>query len=427
MSFEVDVGFIIEDDAEALTSTLRVNLFSAHPLVISGAWSLNATYHLLGQLADSANLVVISPYIAEGPRWLKHVSLGLNASFNPFKPVGDKLVYAHFVADAFKGAFNLNNAQTSSLRRALTRTYLTGKDPTIEDITSALELESNELTNRDAVELIEIVEAMGRGRLGAACSSHFELTNIQALISMYELPPSYASLISMAILMHLLKSGFKGVVTLCDVDILKEFIGSAWKNLIDLLNKMRAESSIVIACANGTSSIPLELRAGARMAIMGSPITPEDVRYVSAVVGRRYLRLLNSKERFAYSLAYSSGVVEVPLEETAKISAIEELKVPVEVPKSMLQAKLGNKAKMAYEVLNFLRDGASTRDSVISYAIHRLDVSSMEASKLVNALLIHGLANEVVGADGKYWLKITVRGLNALEELEALEGWLIRE
>lgn len=426
MSFVVEVGSVVDEDTGALVNSLKVDLSKVQPMIIGGNWSLNATCHLLKQLVDSMDLVVISPYAVEAPQWLRHVSLGLNASFNLFKPIGDKLTYAHFVAEAFRGAFNLNNAQVSALRRALTRVYLSSKEPTIEDVTSSLEVESTELTNRDAVELIEIVETMKRGRLGAACSGHLELANLQAIISMSELPPSYASLLSMAMTMHVLKSNFRGVLVLCDVDLLREFAGSAWKNLVDLLSKARVESSIIIACSSSISSVPLDLRAKARMTIAGIPMIPEDVRYVSTMVGRRALRLLNGKERFAYNFALSSGVVEVPLEETVEMHVVEELKAPLEAPRSMLQAKLGNKAKMAYEVLSFLRDGASTRDSAISYAMHRLDLSSLEASRLVNALIIHGFANEVVGADGKYWLKITVRGLNALEEIEALEGWLIR-
>lgn len=427
MNLTVEVGWIIDEETEALVDKLRIDLSNAHPLLIGGTWSLNAAYHLLEQVADSTSLVMISPYIAESPQWLRHVSLGSNASFNLFKPVGDKLTYVHFIADVFKGAFNLNNAQTSALRRALMRAYLSSKEPTVEDVVSALEIESMELANRDAIELVEIVETMGMSKLGAACRGHYELTNIQALVSMSELPPSYASVLSMVILMHLMKNSFKGVVALCDFDIIKEFVGSAWKNLVDLLNKMRAEHTIIIACTNSVSSIPLELRARARMTIVGSPITPEDARHISIMISQRALKLLSSKERFAYNFISSKGIVEVPLEETVKIHVAEELKAPLEAPRSMLHAKLGNKAKMAYEILSFLRDGASTRDSVISYAMHRLDVSSLEASRLVNALLIHGLASEVVGADGKYWLKITVRGLNAIEELEALEGWLTRE
>jgi len=423
----VEVGWIVDGDADALVDTLRIDLSNVHLLTVSGAWSLNATCHLLGQVAGSVNLVVVSPYTAEGPQWLRHLSLGLNASFNPFKPVGDKLAYSHFIADIFKGAFSLNNAQTSALRRALMRAYLSSKEPTAEDVLSALEIESTELTNRDSIELIEIVEAMCRGRLGAACTNRLELTDLQAIISMSELPPSYASILSMAMLMYLVKNGFKGVVVLCNLDVLREFIGSAWRNFVYLVNKMKVEPLTIIACTSSASFTPLELRTRAHMIIVGSPLTPEDAKYVSAMVGRKRLKLLNSKERFAYNLISSSGVIEIPLEETVKMHVEEELKALLEAPRSMLHAKLGNKAKMAYDILSFLRDGASTRDSVISYAMHRLDVSSLEASRLVNTLLIHGLASEVVGADGKYWLKITVRGLNALEELEALEGWLTRE
>lgn len=426
MNLYVDVGWVIDEDSETPVNELRVDLSSVHPLVVGGAWSLNAAYHMLGQLVDSTDLVVISPYADEAPRWLRHLNLGLNASFNPFKPVGDRSAYAHFIASVFKGVFDLNNAQTSALRRALMRIYLSGKEPIIENIISALEIESTELVNRDAVELVEIVETMERGRLGAACASQSELLNAQAVISMSELPPSYASILSTAILMHALKGGFKGVLTLCDVDLLKEFVGSAWRELAVLLDKMRCEGLTIIACTSSASSIPSGLKARARMIIVGSPITPEDVKSVSTIIGRRALKLLRGKERFAYSSTFSTGVIEVPLEETVKMHVVEELKAPLEAPRSTLHVKLGSRAKMAYEVLSFLRDGASTRDSVISYAMHRLDISSLEASRLVNALIIHGLASEVVGADGKYWLKITVRGLNALEEIEALEGWLVR-
>jgi hypothetical protein len=160
--------------------------------------------------------------------------------------------------------------------------------------------------------------------------------------------------------------------------------------------------------------------------MIGTPLAAEDARDLSIVLGRRVLKLLNSKERFAYKLVGSAGVVEVPLKETIKVAVAEEVELQPEAPRPTLYTKLGDKAKMAYEVLSFLRDGASSRDSVVSYAMHRLDISSLEASRLINSILTHGLASEVVGADGKYWLKITVRGLNAIEELEALEGWLAR-
>ncbi|MEM0317710.1 MAG: hypothetical protein QXO97_06920 [Candidatus Nezhaarchaeales archaeon] len=427
MSTVVEIGWIVDEDVNALMDSLRIDLSNAHPMVISGNWSLNAACHLLSQVAYSTNLAIISPYTAEAPQWLQHLCLGLNSSFNPFRPVGDKLVYAHFIADVFKGVFGLNNAQASALRRALIRAYLSNKEPAVEDVVSALEIESTELTNRDAVELIDIVEVMCRGRLKVACSDSLEITNLQAAISMSELPPSYSSILFMAMLMHLASNSFKGILVLCDLDVLKEFLGPAWRNFVHLFNRSRTGCSTIIACTSSVSSTPLELRARARMTVVGSPITSEDIKYVSAMVGRRALKLLNSRERFAYHLISSSGVVEIPLEETVTMHVEEELKVPLEAPRSMLHAKLGNKAKMAYEVLSFLRDGASTRDSVISYAMHRLDMSSLEASRLVNALIVHGLVSEVVGADGKYWLKITVRGLNAVEELEALEGWLTRE
>ena len=424
MSLVVEVGWVVDLSAEAVIDKLRVDLRSDRPLIISGAWNLNALSHLVEQVADSVDVVALSPYGDEVPRGLRHLSLGLNASFNPFKPIGDRTSYAIFVAEVFRGVFDLNGAQASALKRALMRAYSNGKEPSVEDVVSALEVESTELASRDAVDLIEVLEAMERGRLGAACRGG-ALEPCSA-ISMYELPPSYATAISMTVLMHALRGGFRGVVAVCDADLLEDFLGSARRLAIDLLNRLGVAGSTVIMCAGSASALPLELRSRSRALMIGAPLTAEDARDLSAVLGRRALKLINSRERFAYKLVGSTGVVEVPLKETVKVSVAEGAELPPEAPRPVLYAKLGNKAKMAYEVLSFLRDGPSSRDSVISYAMHRLDVSSLEASRLINALLTHGLASEVVGADGKYWLKITVRGLNAVEELEALEGWLAR-
>ena len=424
MSLVVEVGWVVDLSAEAVIDKLKVDLRSDRPLIISGAWSLNAASHLIEQAVDSAEVVALLPYTDEAPRGIQHLSLGLNASFNPFKPIGDRSSYAMFVSEVFRGVFDLSGAQASALRRALVRAYSGNKEPSVEDVISALEVESAELASRDAVDLMEVLEAMERGRLGAACRGG--ALELRSAISMSELPPSYATAISMTILMHALRSGFEGVIEVCDVDLLEGFLGSARRLAIDLLNRLSAAGSMVIMCAGSASALPLELRSRSRALMIGAPLTAEDARDLSAVLGRRALRLLNSKERFAYKLVGSAGVVEVPLKETVRVTVAAEVEPQPEAPRPTLYAKLGNRAKMAYEVLSFLRDGPSARDSVISYAMHRLDISSLEASRLVNALLTHGLASEVVGADGKYWLKITVRGLNAIEELEALEGWLAR-
>ncbi len=424
MSLVVEVGWVVDLDAEAVIDELRADLRSDRPLILSGAWSLSAAGHLIEQAAALVEVMVLLPYTAEAPRGLRPLSLGHNASFNPLKPMGDRSSYAIFIAEVLKGVFDLSNAQASTLKRALMRAYSSNKEPSIDDVVSALEIESAELASRDAVDLIEVIEAMERGRLGAACKEGPPLEPCSA-VSMSELPPRYATAISMAILVHALRSGFRGVVAICDLDLLNAFLGPARSLAIDLLNRLDASGSTVMMCSGSASALPLELRSRARMSLMGLPLTAEDARGLSAVLGRRALRLLNSKERFAYKLEGSAGVVEVPLKETAKI-AVGGAEPPLEAPRPALYAKLGGKAKMAYEVLSFLRDGPSTRDSAISYAMHRLEISSLEASRLINALLAHGLLNEVVGADGKYWLKITVRGLSAIEELEALEGWLAR-
>jgi hypothetical protein len=113
--------------------------------------------------------VALLPYTNEVPRGLRHLSLGLNASFNPFKPIGDRTSYAIFVSEVFRGVFDLSNAQASALKRALVRAYSSNKEPSVENVISALEVESTELASRDAVDLMEVLEAMERGRLGAAC------------------------------------------------------------------------------------------------------------------------------------------------------------------------------------------------------------------------------------------------------------------
>jgi hypothetical protein len=424
VSLVVEVGWIVDLSAEAVIDELRIDLRSDRPLIISGAWSLNAASHLMEQVADSVDVVVLLPYTDEAPRGLRHLSLGLNASFNLFKPIGDRTSYAIFVSEVFRGVFDLSGAQASALKRALVRAYSSNKEPSVEDVVSALEVETTELASRDAVDLMEVLEAMERGRLGAACRGG--TLEPRSAISMSELPPSYATAISMTILMHALRGGFRGVVTMYDADLLEDFLGSARKLAVDLLNRLDVAGSTMIMCAGSASALPLELRSRSRALIIGLPLTAEDARDLSAVLSRRALKLLNNRERFAYKLVGSTGVVEVPLKETVKVAVAEKVEPQLEAPRPTLYAKLGNKAKMAYEVLSFLRDGPSARDSVISYAMHRLDISSLEASRLINALLTHGLASEVVGADGKYWLKITVRGLNAIEELEALEGWLAR-
>jgi hypothetical protein len=424
VSLVVEVGWVVDLSAEAVIDKLRMDLQSDRPLIISGAWSLNVASHLMEQVADSVDTLTLLPYTDEAPRGLRHLSLGLNASFNPFKPIGDRTSYAIFLSEVFRGAFKLSNTQASALKRALVRAYSNNKEPSVEDVISALEVESAELTNREAVDLMEALEAMERGRLGAACRGG--ALEPRSAISMSELPPSYATAISMTILMHALKGGSKEVVTVCDVDLLEDFLGSARGLAIDLLNRLSAAGLTVIMCAGSASALPLELRSRSRASMIGAPLTAEDARDLSAVLGRRAIRLLNSKERFAYKLVGSAGVVEVPLKEAVRVAVAAEVEPQPEAPRPTLYTKLGNRAKMAYEVLSFLRDGPSARDSVISYAMHRLDISSLEASRLINALLTHGLASEVVGADGKYWLKITVRGLNTIEELEALEGWLTR-
>jgi hypothetical protein len=424
VSLVVEVGWVVNLSAEAVIDKLRVDLRSDRPLIVSGAWSLNAASHLMEQAVDSEDVVALLPYTNEVPRGLRHLSLGLNASFNPFKPIGDRTSYAIFVSEVFRGVFDLSNAQASALKRALVRAYSSNKEPSVENVISALEVESTELASRDAVDLMEVLEAMERGRLGAACRGG--ALEPRSAISMSELPPSYATAISMAILMHVLRGGFRGVVAVCDADLLEDFLGLARRLAIDLLSRLDVAGSTVIMCTGSASALPLELRSRSRASMIGTPLAAEDARDLSIVLGRRVLKLLNSKERFAYKLVGSAGVVEVPLKETIKVAVAEEVELQPEAPRPTLYTKLGDKAKMAYEVLSFLRDGASSRDSVISYAMHRLDVSSLEASRLINSILTHGLASEVVGADGKYWLKITVRGLNAIEELEALEGWLAR-
>ena len=419
----LEIGWIIDREAEATLNKLRVDIAEANPIIISGRWSVNAAFQIACQAASSMEVVALSPFNSEAPKWIEAVELGANASFNPFKPIGNKDLYAYFISEVAKGALELTSAQALALRRALSRLYATSKEPTIDEVLSAVEVEAVDLRGEEANELIEAIEVMSRGRIGAACRGGGDI-NGSKVITMPRIPPTYASIITASIIYHIMYKGFNGLMMICGIESLQAMLNRAWKLLLNLMFEQARSKPLMILTSSSTAILPLDLRAKAGLLMTGTPMTPEDSRLIRELVGPSALKLLDNKNRYAYKLSWSSGVVEVEEEHLMPIEVEEELEAAHEAPKPMLYVKLGSKAKMAYEVLSFLRDGASTRDAVISYAMHRLDISSLEASRLINALLTHGLASEVVGADGKYWLKITVRGLNAIEEVEALEGWL---
>lgn len=424
MKVLVEVGWMVDPDAETTLNKLTIDMAEADTIIIGGRWSPNVAAHIIEQAVGSMNSVIISPYSDETPCWAQALHPGFNIHLNIFSLSGEKFAHSHFLSEMFKGIFELNVAQVSVLRRALLRLYSSRRDPSVEDVLSAVEVETTELRGQDSIVLIELLESMSRGRLGAACQSSIELPKGSSAVIMSGLPPHYASIMAIILLRRLCIEGFKGIVEVRDVDFLLNFAGSAWKLIVDVIFKLARGGSTVIISSRSVTSLPISLRAEAHMTIMGAPSTLEDLRYIKGLIGNRAVSLLNNRERHAYKLTTSSGIVEVPLERLEKAKVEETIRPPKETPKPMLYVKLGDRAKMAYDVLSFLRDGASTRDSTISYAMHKLDITSLEASRLINSLIIHGLASEVVGADGKYWLKITPKGLSAIEELEVLEGWL---
>lgn len=419
MTCRVELGWIVDVDAEAPLAKLAVELSCASPILVGSKWSGGVASRIAGQAADSAmNVVVLSPFSSALYPWMELLDMGVNASFNLFKPVGDVDVYAHFVTELLKGCLGLNGPQTAALKRSLKRVYSRGMEPTVEEVISAVEAESMDLRLRESMELLEALESMELGRLRLACSGDLELKG-SSMVTLARLPPSYASAMTVAILYKLYAERFRGLLVVCHLDLLKEFLGSSWRLLLYVLAKLQeAGCSLCLPC-NSVVELPHSVRVMAGLTLVGAPSTPEEARYVESLVGRA-ARLLDER-RHAYSHLTSRGVVEIPLEEL-EVLELEVAKPVREGPRPMLKVKFGAKAKMAYEVLSFLRDGASTREATISYAMHRLDITSLEASRLINSLLTHGLASEVVGADGKYWVKITVRGLSAIEELEALEG-----
>ena len=100
------------------------------------------------------------------------------------------------------------------------------------------------------------------------------------------------------------------------------------------------------------------------------------------------------------------------------------LKYPGYLPKIFLSNIFGRNAEIIYSLLSFLREGATNRDGVLSYLQYKYGLKTSIASQLMVKAMIYNLIEEVVGKDGRYWIRITLKGISVMEEYEKYMGGL---
>ncbi|RLE78231.1 MAG: hypothetical protein DRJ56_00645 [Thermoprotei archaeon] len=389
---------------------------SSNALAVVGDVPLEIEAALVVALTDSGRVAIIDPHssrrrLAAAPEVSWRI-LGWNASLSLgellAERAGDRYFMVQYVAEAFSRALELSPLERRVLTEALVEAAERGVScPSdlvcvVEDIASTMPYGERARLSR----LLESLEILSLGTMGAALSGKAPLLG-EGEASLIDLALLPWRLRSLAYVLCAMACALGGVGAVVLGGPLPEGVPESVGLVLDLIRSASPSSKVVLTgVSEEAARVLLRYAPGLSMA--------RSTRDDGAL---RWMCVLSDGSRREVALE----TLPIGLREPQVPERTLEPAVRAKVP--LLERVFGPEAEMAYRTLAFLREGATTRDGLVSYLTYAFSVKTSHALRVITKLMAYGFIEEVVGRDTKYWIRLTVRGYGALEEYEALKGF----
>jgi len=384
--------------------------------MIEGTSTLKVEVNLINKALDSGEVIIIDPCsIRRTFTSIPEISwriLGWNASISLTdllkEKFHDKYFMVSYLVEIFAKTFNLSSIEAKILTEALVELIDSSSELSFNNLTDKVEEISSTLPYSDRIRvmrLINLLQLLNLGRVGAALSNKAPLDEVNG---------------SLLLDLSLIPWKFKGLI----YGFLTVWCAMRSYNMLILGGPLPEGIAEVLRV-----TVDLILSAGHSSKLIVSGITQHQAERVM----RNYpdFKLLKEMKvgtstRWIYfqerGETYEVILDDIPLW-TAYGEMPEQLLEPISrVKVTLLEKVFKREVDIAFKALAFLREGATTRDGLVSYLTYAFSIKTSHALRLVTKLVAYGLIEEVVGRDTKYWMRLTIRGYGALEEYEALRG-----
>ncbi|RLE51899.1 MAG: hypothetical protein DRJ20_01215 [Candidatus Methanomethylicota archaeon] len=372
----------------------------------------------------------------------KLVRLGFNASISPFNLSWfDPYIRAFEISEAFKLSFHISEVSARILQQALARFVARGVyEPSVEDVILEIESQSQIASTRPySFRLLRLLDNLTWGRIGSSFSGFLGLDDVGnslLIVDLHHLPREFRVLASILLFLNFSeRSDVKLVLEESDLLMpglmraLREEYAVAFERtlfILDILKRSR-NPAIILSCRS-PMLLAFRARLSLNCAFSSPPRSKEEFNALSALLPLADFRLehVNYIPSSAFLVFYGGRVSIAEL----KFKELPEVRIPVEdvikptKPKveSALHKMFRGLADPAAQILSFLLQGAADRDTLMGYAVGVLGLSSEVAQRIISVLSAYGFIADVVGRDGKYYLRITPSGIAALNEYSSYRG-----
>jgi len=358
--------------------------------------------------------------------------LGVNSSMDLIELLNlkeDVFSNVNFIATLTQAIFNLRILETLILYKTLIRLAKSKSfslDKLIEEAEGVIINEGYDVRIRERI--INIVQFLFGGRTGAALSgiNTFDSGDIErgCIVDFSGIPYKSRLLTYSLVLYYIVGKYEKTILMADDFDELIPY----FHYLEDVFVKSRYGRYFILLCKS-YYNVAKAIRAADLIGVLlGGTLDVDTIRYVKGVFN------LNTKDILAlhflcqgcFMYLSKRGIFRVnigELEEYMEEIEVERIIKPEVYHKKPILIRLfKDSAMVVCDLLEFLREGPSNREGIFSYLQYKHGLGVKVAMRLLMKMLLYKLVEEVIGKDGRYWIKITVNGLLALEEFLEYRG-----
>ncbi|RLE55623.1 MAG: hypothetical protein DRJ40_07825 [Thermoprotei archaeon] len=367
----------------------------------------------------------------------RYTVLGWNASLPlievipPGKDLSSRLL---MVTDIIAAALNLSDIEAHILHNALMK-YLTSSSHELDNLMKALSEEYMKLSPVErtrAYNILSLMRDLKYGRLGATFSELHHTVNLEESMLYVDtalIPPSYRPLILSLLMYYLYSRGARGkIIVILNFGTYLSDVSMRSKSFSTLLTTLLINNVTVIH-SNSILELPTYLREYITYIIQHRVNTSTEARALADFYKLPEETLTKLRDHEAYlvgrGLCLKIALWHDIVEELPTSRLPRELLTPREpAAQPLIREVFGDRAELVYEVLNYLRRGAVTRDELLSFLTEGMGLDTTSAAKLINELCVHGLVEDFIARDGRYWIRLSIRGLVSVDEYEE---WRARE
>ncbi len=396
----------------------------------------------LSDLSDEVSSIVILD--SEGTlRNLKALNeyrytiLGWNASLPlievipPGRDLSSRLL---MVTDIITAALNLSDIEAHILHNALMK-YLTSSRHELDNLMRAISEEYMKLSPVErtrAYNILSLMRDLKYGRLGAALSELHHTVDSEErklYVDAALIPPNYRSLVLSLLMYYLYSRGVRDkIIVVLNFGTYLSDVSMKSKSFSNLLTTILT-NNITIVHSNSILELPTYLREYVTYIIQHRVNTSTEARALADFYKLPEETLTKLRDHEAYlvgrGLCLKIALWHDIVEEQPTFKLPKEVIIPREpAAQPLIREVFGEKAELVYEVLNYLRRGAVTRDELLSFLTEGMGLDTTSAAKLINELCVHGLVEDFIARDGRYWIRLSIRGLVSVDEYEE---WRARE